>query len=654
MGKPIAGQNQPRFGLTGILVDGANIEGVTYAKSLYIYKQRSDVLYDLMDSAGNIFQFIEIGYQDVDGGHLDYFTPASQLVLTIPKNTFFIKIHDAARDIFSFVRLYHNNKCITFDGDYVFKPTYRDGYLSGVLINPTRSQLAVGEQRNYYVEFTPFDYDDKTWEWFIDPYIKPVRPAAVEIVSVEDGYVVVRGVYEGTATLTFVPNSNKLISSTSIIDVIAQENPVNGFMVFDVSDHYMINTTEVFPGLELKLKVVTDPFDVVLSKPLTIQTYFDDMLVLKHVSDDFRTYTFDVIDSPRIPDSGNIAASIRFDITSPIEHSVVYGNILVRKKMDMPNTRYNFPLLVSPGEVVKLEKYKMFPEVGELEYDYKYVPIQTPTLPSSHSYIDDQDNLHVSSSLSLDLTRFNYVGYHLQWTDSDNKLHSLSDPRSPSISNKVYKYFYFTGFGNTPLKYGDTKQIACIAVDPNGYSYNIPMLVFENAAFKMTENGTLSVLYIPGSEFPGWFLADMNGTLERANKFNTYSFTYNTKAYYPYSQLLSDSKWEIKTNSFTNGGVQIRLRDEQPGWLENDYNSKTITVEVLYQPTNLAYNIAYLEIDDESIATQYEKQIYEQYMMKNSYVKQITILAHKTGRTKARLYSPSHRDKAVEFEIVVY
>lgn len=654
MGKPIAGQNQPRFGLTGILVDGANIEGVTYAKSLYIYKQRSDVLYDLMDSAGNIFQFIEIGYQDVDGGHLDYFTPASQLVLTIPKNTFFIKIQDAGRDIFSFVRLYHNNKCITFDGDYVFKPTYRDGYLSGVLINPTRSQLAVGEQRNYYVEFTPSNYNNKTGEWFIDPYIKPTRDAAVEIVSVEDGFVVIRGVYEGTATLTFVPNSNKLISSTAIIEVIAQENPVNGFMVFDVSDHYMINETEVFPGLELKLKVVTDPFDVVLSKPLTIQSYFDDMLVLKHVSDDFRTYTFDVIDSPRIPATGNIAASIRFDVTSPIEHSVVYGNIQVRKKMNMPNTRYDFPLLVTAGEVVKLNKYKMFPEVGELEYDYKYVPVQTPTLPVTHSYIDDQDNLHVASSLPLDRTRFNSLGYHMEWTDSDNVVHSLRDPRSPGASNKVYKYFYFTGFGNAPLKYGDVKQVACIAVDSYGYSYNIPFLAFENAGFKMTANGTFTVLSIYGSEFPTWLLADMDGTLERASKFKTYTFTYNAKAYQSYSSQLSDTKWEISTTGFTNGGVQIRLRDSQPGWLENDYNSKSISVEVLYQPTNLAYNIVYLEIDDESIATQYEKQIYEQYMMKNSYIKQLTILAHKPGRTKARLYSPSHRDKAVEFEIVVY
>lgn len=352
MGKPIAGQNQFPYAVGGFLVDGANINGVTYAKKLYIYKQRSYSIYDLQDTNGNIYRNIRIGYQNTSGEMLNYFDVDEDLVETIPVNTFFLKIQDPARNIFSFVRIYQWHKCITVEGDYVFRTTDIDPRLSGVLINPITSTIELGSTMSYKSLFFPSNYKDVDGTWYMNS-LDGVRDSYnAQIVSTDLNTAIVKGQSLGKAVLSFVPKGNDALVTHSIINVVQEVEGVQEFSVQTDKPY-----TCYLDGSEYVLNVVTYPYDAVLTEPLTVKINEMDMYStteLIQVSDDFKSYTFkttlkeieheyepgeEPVDEPDYRQSG---VEFKFTMNSPIEYEYYYSSVVIASEF-MYNSYYAYP-----------------------------------------------------------------------------------------------------------------------------------------------------------------------------------------------------------------------------------------------------------------------------------------------------------------------
>lgn len=117
MAKPIAGINDYPYGVCGYVVDGVHLRDGTLLKSLRIYKQRSDVMYDLIDPKNNnIYQKVLITGLDKDGEILDYNKSNDDILSVIPKNTFFIRGYNDLHTREGFVVRFLLNKVILSTG----------------------------------------------------------------------------------------------------------------------------------------------------------------------------------------------------------------------------------------------------------------------------------------------------------------------------------------------------------------------------------------------------------------------------------------------------------------------------------------------------------------------------------------------------------
>ena len=117
MARPIAGINESPYGVCGYIVDGAFLRDGTKIKTVRIYKQRSDVMFDLIDpSTMAIYQKMLITGVDTSGVLLDYSLSNDVLVNSIPKNTFFIRGYNELRSREGFVVRFLLNKVILSSG----------------------------------------------------------------------------------------------------------------------------------------------------------------------------------------------------------------------------------------------------------------------------------------------------------------------------------------------------------------------------------------------------------------------------------------------------------------------------------------------------------------------------------------------------------
>lgn len=116
MARPIAGVNDYPYGICGFIVDGAFIQGSKY-KNLRIYKQRSDVMFDLINpSTGTIYQKLLITGLNINGEILDYSKSNDAILNEIPKNTFFVRGYNDAKSIEGFAIRFLLNKIILSSG----------------------------------------------------------------------------------------------------------------------------------------------------------------------------------------------------------------------------------------------------------------------------------------------------------------------------------------------------------------------------------------------------------------------------------------------------------------------------------------------------------------------------------------------------------
>lgn len=121
MAKPIAGVGDYPYGVCGFVVDGAYLRDFTKKKMLRIYKQRSDVMFDLIDPATNtIYQKVLLTGYDTEGRVLDYLENNDQILAKIPRNTFFVRGYNDQKTKEGFVIRFLLNKIILSTGKTLY------------------------------------------------------------------------------------------------------------------------------------------------------------------------------------------------------------------------------------------------------------------------------------------------------------------------------------------------------------------------------------------------------------------------------------------------------------------------------------------------------------------------------------------------------
>lgn len=511
MGKPIAGQNQFPYTIGGFLVDGAKINGVTYAKKLYIYKQRSYNYYDLMDIEGNIFQFIEIGSRDTDGKKLNYFEVDENLVKTIPDNTFFLKIQDPSRDIYSFVQIYQWRKCITVDGDYVYRENRVDPRLSGVLINPLISTIEVGSTVALTASFYPENYHNTNGTWYINQYSN--YPDGKINVSISDTYeksTVVRGEKIGKSLLTFVPESNDALVTHSLVNVI---EPIAepDFRRFAIVPEGGVNC--LLDGDELKFKLVTFPYKSKLTKPVSFEVkvlssvgeYNKINVDLVNVSSDFTEYTF------------------KFNFLYPNdEKDANIGNLTSIFNIVFKTTENKVTYSSKSYDITLMRELLYY--TYAMNYDIAFKSKEEMTVPSNKTYLHpfyDYSNFRTSrnkkiSILNPEIGTFNYdtselnvndvegtlniQTYTLKYTvDSSNSYTIDFDNFVPiktvsmDVSNDIYVKVDFEPFDKLIATPGETFQIKIYGIMPSGERHELDFSIDNTTHVLKLSDGSIKV-----------------------------------------------------------------------------------------------------------------------------------------------------------------
>lgn len=274
MGKPIAGKNQYPYQINGIVVDGAKINGGTYVKSLFIYQQRSYNYYDLIDSAGNIYEYIEIVWRDQNGTSLNYFDNSSFIVDNIKDNSFFIKIQDIPRSIFGFITLIHLNKIKVSTGDYIFYHEDDDYSLLSVRCVPATIQANINDEIRIDALFLPNDYPNQSGFW----HIENSKLVQIMDTTISNSVGVFRCLEPGHVTVTFNPSANSMLSATAQIYISDEEQTYTSFrLIQNVPNGIsMSNDNTFFPGDEITFTAVFTPFDYVPTRPF--EMIYDDTI----------------------------------------------------------------------------------------------------------------------------------------------------------------------------------------------------------------------------------------------------------------------------------------------------------------------------------------------------------------------------------------
>jgi len=640
MGKPIAGQNQFPYTVGGFLVDGAKINGVTYAKKLYIHKQRSYSMYDLMDTDGNIFRFIRIGYQDNLGNMLNYFDTAENLVETIPNNTFFLKIQDASRNIFSFVRIYQWHKCITVEGDYVFRTANIDPVLSGVLINPSVSTIQVGKTLSYQSLFFPSSYSDKDGTWFMNSLDGPRTSNSASIVSTELNTAVIKGEVIGKAVLVFVPSRNDSLVTHSIINVVDNDLELEFFKVLNTEGYDAFKL-----GEEYTVEVVTYPYEYTLTSALDIEiddsnSYKPTLTELVSVSDDFKKYTFKT--TTTVPEDDeeypHVSANpeIKFKMTDPFEYDYTFYDISVVGDMwyeanyESPGAEYFIPLKLRPNMTYQCKKYQNGPNTEM----YPYVS-SDPSMAT----------MDYETGILTTFDKKGTVNFSTQYKSVNGVVTDYDLYNSLIIMDEVYDTILMEPQKITSMYPGEVTNFTITGYREGYDPVDIPLRTsLYPKIYTVSEDGTVTVAADAptDSQVYVWPTQDINIDTQLLDIYKSVSVRTRVKpegTIVPMTDMYSTTDTDNKT-------FWMKLVDEG---FEDLYN-------IIVYPTPYLTNMYEMTIDsyDETIVEVYNKDYLLdtfQYTMGSLYM---FLKPLKRGSTEMVISSVNYPDVKITIKLIVY
>lgn len=287
MGKPIADRGQYPFNVGGILTNGAKYNDDIYVKSLYIYKQRSYNIYDLIDDGGYVYEFMELVYRNEEGFIMDYYDIDINLSQSLKNGTFYIKEQDPERNIYGFSTLYQYNKIKIHDGNYIFRKSDGIDYsLLAVKLTPNDIVLKVGQTMTIHSSYIPLDYQQNNGSWVFTN-----DSCVTTNSSDEEGNLVVTGAKVGFTVASFTPKDNDTLTAHALIRVVEDDVKLNSIVG-------VVDDERTYPGYmlgeEFTLQLITEPYNFDLPEPDISgidSEYFD----LINISEDKKRFTFKVI-----------------------------------------------------------------------------------------------------------------------------------------------------------------------------------------------------------------------------------------------------------------------------------------------------------------------------------------------------------------------
>lgn len=209
MGKPIAGRDKFPFGEDGIIVAGAKLHDGTVLTDIHISKQRSVLVFDLLDS-GTVHQKLKITSKDEDGNELDVAGDDSDLADSLAPGTFFVRAVNSDDEQRGFVIRFQLNKVVVADGPYVFDMDYSKGTdgivsVSSISLTPSTLSLVIGDTSQLSVSVLPVNATNKA--------VTYSSSSANATVSTSG---LVTAVSAGTATITATSVDGSKVSTCTV------------------------------------------------------------------------------------------------------------------------------------------------------------------------------------------------------------------------------------------------------------------------------------------------------------------------------------------------------------------------------------------------------------------------------------------------------
>jgi hypothetical protein len=458
MGKPIAGKGQYPFIINGIVVDGAKINGISYVKTLYIYKQRSYNMYDLIDSDGNVFEFISITWRTETLIPLKYSDSSNFSVLLIKDNSFFIKTQDVSRNIYGFITLLQENKLKVSTGDYIFYDTNDDYSLLSVSSTPSSILAEIGDEVDLSVVFDPIDYSNTDGTWVFDDMVSEIQYSKKPFTS----FICEK---EGHAVVSFIPDANKKLTTQCQIfikkkDVVPIE--LNSFIIMknDPNDISGLNNVSVFIGQEFTITAIFEPFEYVPDEALTV-SYDESVFEFIGTTDNIN-YKFNVI------------GEIRRGIIS-MTNGTLSANVSIDSNKDSTNGNI---MITAPTEARVGNQFQCSISI------YNYPSVDYTWRSSDESVISIDSNTGIATPLKIGTAQISVIGEGF----TTNAFKS-----TVRVYDNVPNYINFSNATKFAYKPGQSIQLEAEYV-PNTVQNIGRWNPVSNEFYTLTEGGLLTII----------------------------------------------------------------------------------------------------------------------------------------------------------------
>ncbi|QOE32360.1 Ig-domain containing protein [Klebsiella phage Muenster] len=209
MARVIAKQNHYPFVVDGLKVTAANVNGTVHVGDLFVYKQRTFDVYDLISTDGTVYTFIRLVHRDSNLVALKYSDADEDIADSLAVNTFCIKESDPKTGVEGFSILYQLNKVKLDNGGFIFRRTNVKPpvvHVESVTVSPKTLTGAVGGTEQLSISVLPLDATDKSVTW----------SSSAESVCTVDSAGLVSYVATGTATITVTTNDGNKTDTVEV------------------------------------------------------------------------------------------------------------------------------------------------------------------------------------------------------------------------------------------------------------------------------------------------------------------------------------------------------------------------------------------------------------------------------------------------------
>lgn len=204
--KAISSEGKLPFGIGGIKVSVAKIDGKVLTETLYINRQRSGNVYDLINDNGDIYYKVSMRWYDTRGIDIPNSVEPADAINMVQDNSFMIYVDDGIS--MGYTMLYMG-RVIKLNNGRIVKRDYvnADIPVTGVVITPKDASLKVGATQQLLAEVTPASATDKKVIW---------TSSAPSVATVDKDSGLVTGVSNGDVTITATSEDGSFTDTSSI------------------------------------------------------------------------------------------------------------------------------------------------------------------------------------------------------------------------------------------------------------------------------------------------------------------------------------------------------------------------------------------------------------------------------------------------------